>query len=1516
MREANAIVQIPDSGYIISGAFGNINDDEDAFYRLDKYGNVIWSKRFNPSNFNDKGETIILTQNNEIIANGKGTIYRFDLNGNIKFIKKIFWSNQNSSNSQDIDETNVMENQNGDLYFTYGEHIAKLGPSGNIKWIKRFEPSHININWGNKSLCLSQIHELSNGNLIVTGTSANYITQQDILQMCIDTAGTIIWSKIFYTDAIERNTRSLKIDDKIYMFYQYDDYLYNDLGIGIICTDSVGNQLWSKLISINCSNMAYPITVYKKKDETILVHASVYYNSSNFSNHTIQIHKDGSIINAFKLDPLAMDLTGAPTMDNGFVILSNQQVLKTLIKIGPNLNSSCVTNTVVPLNIKSCLLEEMAISNFQITNNFTSTSLNLASSNFTILPSNICNTYCATQASFISNTGRICSNNSIYFTNNSINFSSNIWKVNGVAISTSTNFNHYFTNQGTYTITLNVNGTCQDSISKVVQVDGIPDISFSLNKKDLFVRFNPDSIPNNVLFSWDFGDGSPIDFYHDSVWHSYKETGKYTVCLKSKNECGSKQSCISINLGADVSYQFYKNIIPSSFNYAIVQSGDGGFYVAGNSGSVAFIRKLDTAANHIWTSNNVSAYLSASSIRNLSLAYDNGVFFNGAATSNATSNNHMFGKIDTSYKCWHNMFPASTNDPIGNSIELNDERILFTGGRYSKGYIYEVKNNGCKLSYKEYSAFKAIISIGKTSDNSIFLFGPGAMNNQLILMKLSSNLNHLWTKSISVNNLDMSPYDMKISKNGKIYILAEIDINLSTSEPLIICTDTSGNTLWSKSYNISHYPNNMVVTKKGDLIFSTTSPLLLNTGFVVHTDSIGNVSSAWKPLNCPFRISLTHDNGVVMTDANDGLVKTDSTYNPISCNGTYTSVTTSTFVSTSINIANIVTAPNPNFSNFTTFTSYTVPISSQCNSLATPLSASFSLNAPCVGSPININNLSSGIITTYQWSFQSGSPATSTVSNPNVTWLNTGTYSVGLVVSGPAGNSTYTQMITIYPNPTINAVVSPTIACAGLNMTLTANGGVNYNWSTNQIASSIVVNPTVSTNYLIVGFDINGCSDSTYVLANVNPSPAISVNSGAICLGNSFTLNPMGASNYTFNPTGPIVTPTISSIYTISATNSLGCTGYVSSNVIVHPIPIVSANSGTICIGQNYTVFPSGADFYTINGNNFTVTPTSSTIYSVNGTNYAGCASASPAIVTISVNPAPIPTISVNSGTICKGSSYTISPSGANSFSITGNNFVVTPSITTSYSVTGTNTAGCIASSVSVISVSVFPTPTISSNSGTICSGNLFTIIPSGAINYTFSGGNPVSPTTTTSYSVTGSNSFGCINLNNAISTVTVFNLPNVSIFLTDTLICISQQSTLSATGASTYSWSPIIPLNGVVSPSTTTTYTVIGTDGNGCSKMAAITLSVDACLGFSNKESNINFRVFPIPSKGIFTLYLDYFDSDTEYLILDALGKLLLQNRISSNTTQVDLSEHPNGVYFLKLKESSNQRIIKLIKE
>ena len=458
------------------------------------------------------------------------------------------------------------------------------------------------------------------------------------------------------------------------------------------------------------------------------------------------------------------------------------------------------------------------------------------------------------------------------------------------------------------------------------------------------------------------------------------------------------------------------------------------------------------------------------------------------------------------------------------------------------------------------------------------------------------------------------------------------------------------------------------------------------------------------------------------------------------------------------------------------------------------------------------------------------------------TW-NTGATFSSITVS-PSSNTNYTVLgtaqgctntavssVSVNPLPLIT-INSPTI-CAGETATLSATGATTYSWSNGATSATISESPSITTNYTLTGIDL-GCSNTTTVSLYVNPLPIITVNSMSLCAGQTGTLYANGATSYAWN-TGAItssilVLPTTSATYTVVGT-LLGCTNTAVSIVSVTPLPSVSVSSATICSGQTATLTASGATTFTwSNGSNNSSlldSPTSNTNYTVTG-EQSGCVNS--ATANIVINPSLL--LSVNAPTICAGQTTTLTSLGATSFTwsdgSTGNNIIVSPLTTTSYSVSGDNGA-CSGSVIATVVVNALPVVTV--NSSTICAGQTATIIANGATSYSWNTGTLVNtiidaPLISSSYTVTGTQG-GCSNT--AVSIVSVTPLPSVSV--SSATICSGQTATLTASGATTFTWSNGSNNSSLLdSPTSNTNYTVTG-EQSGCVNSATANIVINPSL-------------------------------------------------------------------------------------
>ena len=310
--------------------------------------------------------------------------------------------------------------------------------------------------------------------------------------------------------------------------------------------------------------------------------------------------------------------------------------------------------------------------------------------------------------------------------------------------------------------------------------------------------------------------------------------------------------------------------------------------------------------------------------------------------------------------------------------------------------------------------------------------------------------------------------------------------------------------------------------------------------------------------------------------------------------------------------------------------------------------------------PVAINNLSGTTIltcanpiinlqatggVTYTWT---GGSSVSTAAN---SFTLPGQYTVNMI--DPNGcpvsqNITLTQNVVLPPVQITNNSGATVIDCNNATINLSASGGGQYAWN-NGLGSNVNVSIATAGTYTVVVTASNGCVDSSTVIVTVAPTPLITILDTAICSGQSVTLSPTyfpggagGTIIWSTAQSSPTITvsPTTTTTYNILY-NYNGCPATEDVVVTVNQTPVVSVNNTTICLGDNAQLTatpnaPGGTFLWTQGGettSSISISPASNTNYNVVYT-LAGCSSA-PATGVVTVN--PIPTVSVNSITICQG---------------------------------------------------------------------------------------------------------------------------------------------------------------------------------------------------------------------------------------------------------------------------------------
>jgi hypothetical protein len=293
---------------------------------------------------------------------------------------------------------------------------------------------------------------------------------------------------------------------------------------------------------------------------------------------------------------------------------------------------------------------------------------------------------------------------------------------------------------------------------------------------------------------------------------------------------------------------------------------------------------------------------------------------------------------------------------------------------------------------------------------------------------------------------------------------------------------------------------------------------------------------------------------------------------------------------------------------------------------------------------------------------------------------------------------------------------------------------------------------------------------------------------------------------------------------------------------------------------------------------------------------------------------------------ICTNSPATLIASGGTTYSwstgSTASSITVVPAVNTTYTVFGTSVAGCV--KTTTVAVSVTSAPSISVNSTTICSGSTATLSASGVTTYTWSTSSNaasvnVSPISTTIYTVSG-NLTGCSTIATQTAIVNVNALPNVTLGSITGPLCVNNAAvSLSGTpSGGIYSGTGVIGSSFDPSVSGAGSFTVsyYYTDINSCSSVATQTVDVSLCTGI-NEINDASVSVYPNPTKELIHVKLDASLVEKATIELyDAIGKLVIAERITNTTTTLNLANYAKGMYTIRVVADDKQSIIKVIKE
>ena len=430
-----------------------------------------------------------------------------------------------------------------------------------------------------------------------------------------------------------------------------------------------------------------------------------------------------------------------------------------------------------------------------------------------------------------------------------------------------------------------------------------------------------------------------------------------------------------------------------------------------------------------------------------------------------------------------------------------------------------------------------IFEIDNDSTNNIYLQN-NSNGYQIFVAKFDTYGNHIW--SFAINSVNFSQgWDIELDHQENIYIcgrfsdIVDFDPNAGTytlqaqgsnQDCYVLKWDNNGNFVWAKSFG----SNNL-----GDY----PSDIDLDTQGNVYT-----IGTFWST------VDFNPDAGVANLTSNG---QTDGYIQKLSCTLPATVTTTA--------------------SNYT-LCAGTVTTS--------PLALSVSAIEP---------------LTNYGWSVIGAtgvgfSPTTGT--NTSMSFTASNTFSVVVTATNACGTTTTSvNRITVNPLPTVTGIASPTSVCTGSLLTLSGAGASTYTWSSG-VSNGVAFTPTATQVYTVTGTNSNNCVNSGTINVAIISNPSVTISGKSlVCLNKPQVLTGNGATTYTWSPGTVVnqtisVTPTVNTVYTVSATGSNGCrnSATFTVNLVNPPTPdICQVTVDSLSVNNEIywekTLYPSADSF-------------------------------------------------------------------------------------------------------------------------------------------------------------------------------------------------------------------------------------------------------------------------------------------------------------------------------------------------
>lgn len=283
--------------------------------------------------------------------------------------------------------------------------------------------------------------------------------------------------------------------------------------------------------------------------------------------------------------------------------------------------------------------------------------------------------------------------------------------------------------------------------------------------------------------------------------------------------------------------------IESDYLYSAIEASDGNYLLGGFTYSYGagngdyWLIKTNTSSDTLWTKTyGGSDYDYLYSIIETS---DGNYLLGGQTASYGAGNtDYWLVKVDTSGDTiWTKTYGGSSYENMFSVTETSDGKYLLGGYTYSYGagytdyWLVKTDMNGNTLWTKSYggSGSDYLYSIVEASDGNYLLGGftdsYGAGSNDYWLIKTNTSGDTLWTKTYGGSDYDRLESIVEASDGNYLLGGYSYSYGAGSGDQWLIKTNTTGDTIWTKTFGTANpeYTRDIIETSLGNIVTAGSS---------------------------------------------------------------------------------------------------------------------------------------------------------------------------------------------------------------------------------------------------------------------------------------------------------------------------------------------------------------------------------------------------------------------------------------------------------------------------------------------------------------------------------------------------------------------------------------------------------------------------------------------------------------------------------------------------------------------